>query len=246
VKLGEWLEAEPYTLAMSAGFFGFFAHAGVLFALEEAGLAPAAVSGSSAGALVTGLWAGGMAAPALADELMALERDDFWDLRPRLGLLGGAKFRARLERHLPVAGFAGCRVPATVSVFDLVAGRTRALREGDLAAAIHASCAFPLLFNPVWLDGRPLSDGGIGDRHGLFGVPPGARVLHHLLTSRSPWRRPGSPALRRARRANLACLEIAGLPRVGPFRLPAGRLAFERARDATRTALEQPIDGLIA
>ena len=36
--LREWLAEEPFALAMSAGFFGFFAHTGVLLALEEAGL----------------------------------------------------------------------------------------------------------------------------------------------------------------------------------------------------------------
>ena len=38
VTLGDWLDAGPYTLALSAGFFGFFAHAGVLAALEELSL----------------------------------------------------------------------------------------------------------------------------------------------------------------------------------------------------------------
>ncbi|MCA9643918.1 MAG: patatin-like phospholipase family protein, partial [Myxococcales bacterium] len=64
---------------MSSGFFGFFAHAGVLRALERAELTPRAVSGSSAGALVTGLWAAGLGAEAIEDELMRLERDHFWD-----------------------------------------------------------------------------------------------------------------------------------------------------------------------
>ena len=52
--LRTWLTEAPFTLGMSSGFFGFFAHAGVLAALEEQGLTPRAVAGSSAGALVTG------------------------------------------------------------------------------------------------------------------------------------------------------------------------------------------------
>ena len=35
-RLRDWLEAEPFTLALSAGFFGFFAHTGLILALEEA------------------------------------------------------------------------------------------------------------------------------------------------------------------------------------------------------------------
>src|SRR5690606_33221631 len=47
----DWLAREPFTLALSAGFFGFFAHTGVLLALEHAGLRPRRIVGVSAGAL---------------------------------------------------------------------------------------------------------------------------------------------------------------------------------------------------
>ena len=50
--LRDWLAGKPFTLVMSSGFFGFFAHAGVVSVLEEQGLRPARIAGSSAGALV--------------------------------------------------------------------------------------------------------------------------------------------------------------------------------------------------
>jgi NTE family protein len=65
-------------------------------------------------------------------------------------------------------------------------------------------------------------------------------VLYHHLSSRSPWRRPGSPALRVPERAGLVPLVIDGLPRVGPFRLDEGPRAFEVARRATHAALDAP------
>ena len=65
--LRAWLQAEPFTLAMSSGFFGFYVHAGALTALVDAGLNPVAVTGSSAGALVTGLYAGGVSLDAMRD-----------------------------------------------------------------------------------------------------------------------------------------------------------------------------------
>ena len=52
--LRRWLSEGPFTLDMSSGFFGFFAHAGVVSVLEEEQLFPARVSGSSAGALIGG------------------------------------------------------------------------------------------------------------------------------------------------------------------------------------------------
>ena len=50
--LADWLALEPFGLTLSSGFFGFFAHAGVVQALAERKLQPASLSGSSAGALI--------------------------------------------------------------------------------------------------------------------------------------------------------------------------------------------------
>ena len=58
--LEEWLREAPFALGMSSGFFGFFAHTGVVTVLEDEGLLPSRVSGSSAGALVGGAWAAGV------------------------------------------------------------------------------------------------------------------------------------------------------------------------------------------
>lgn len=235
--LRDWLRSGPFTLGLSSGFFGFFAHAGVVSVLEEEGLLPARVVGSSAGALTGGLWAAGVPARRIREELLALRREHFWDPRPGLGLLRGELFRARLAAILPVATFEACPRPLAVSVFDLRARRTVVLRAGALAPAIHASCAAPVLFQPVSIGGRSYLDGGVLDRHGLAGLEGGERVLYHHLTSRSPWRRAGSPALRVPDRPGLRALAFHGIPRLGPFRLGRGGEALERAAEATRAAL---------
>lgn len=240
--LGDWLDAGPFGLVMSSGFFSFFAHTGVLQALHARGLAPAHVAGSSAGALVTGAWAAGLAPDELAAVLARLTRADFWDPRPGAGLLAGQKFDALLRGILPVTAFERCRVPVRVSVFDVLRRRTAVRQKGDLVAAIRASCAVPLMFQPVWIEGRPYLDGGILDRPGLAGVPAG-RVLFHHIVSRSPWRRAGAAALEPPRRAELVTLAIDELPRAGPFRLEAGQRALAAARAAAARALELPVEG---
>lgn len=246
LTLRDWLRERPFALSLSSGFFGFFAHTGVLTVLEDEGLLPSRLTGSSAGALVGGLWAAGLAAPDLRDELNALRREHFWDPSPGLGFLRGRLFRERLLRLLPVRTFEACRVPLAISVFDVLSGRTRVIDEGEIAPAIQASCAVPGLFHPVWVDGRPMLDGGIADRPGILGLPEGERVLYHHLASRSPWRRRGSPSLALPRREGLTSLVIQGLPRVGPFRLPEGMRAFAAARAAARAALDAPIaDGAV-
>ena len=257
--LGEELADRPFALALSSGFFGFYAHAGVAEALEQVGLAPARLSGSSAGALVAGLWAAGLSAEHLTAELVALERADFWDPGPGLGLLRGELFRRpkgtpagtkrrRLERLLPAATFAACRVPLSVSAFDIRARRTVVLEAGDLASALVASCAFPGLVQPVRRGGRLLSDGGIADRPGLAGLrgqPDGEATLYHCLASRSPWRRRTSPVFAAPVRRDTITLRILGLPRVHPFRLDVGRTALAAAREAARRALAAPCAPLL-
>lgn len=239
--LRDWLRAGPFTLTLSSGFFGFFAHAGVVSVLEAEGLLPARLTGSSAGALVGGLWGAGLPAPRLAELLLALRREDFWDPRPGLGLLAGRAFRARLAAALPVATFEACPRPVAVSVYDALARRTAVVAGGALAPALHASCAVPFLFQPVWLGGRPCLDGGVSDRHGLAAVAPGERVLYHHLTSRSPWRRAGSPALRIPERPGLQAVALHGLPRLGPFRLERGAEALALAAGGMRAALDRPV-----
>ncbi|HEY5920847.1 MAG TPA: patatin-like phospholipase family protein [Kofleriaceae bacterium] len=236
-RLHDWLAAQPFALAMSSGFFSFFAHTGMLASLTSSGLTPKLVAGSSAGALVGGAWAAGLDADALQARLLGLRRDDFWDPSPGAGLLAGRKFDRLLRELLPVTAMDRCRVPVRVSAFDIARRRTAVLHDTDLADAIRASCAVPALFHPVWIARRAYWDGGILDRPGLAGIAPDARVLFHHIASLSPWR----TRLSVPRRAGMVTLVIDGLPRSGPFRLDAGRRALELARAATLRALEAPI-----
>ncbi len=236
-RLGDWLAKGPFALAMSSGFFSFFAHTGMLQSLLRTAT-PRLVAGSSAGALVGGAWAAGLDPADLATRLVALRREEFWDPAPGAGLLAGKKFDQLLQAMLPTAAIDRCQVPVRISVFDIVARKTSVLAAGELSPAIRASCAVPGLFHPVWISRRAYWDGGILDRPGLAGIPAGDRVLFHHIASRSPWRaRPPAPP----RRAGMISLVIDELPRSGPFKLDAGRRALELAREATLRALDAPI-----
>ena len=240
-NLREWLQLGPFSLGLSSGFFGFFAHTGMVHVLEDEGLLPQRCSGSSAGALVSGFWSAGLGAGDIRDALLGMSRSDFWDPWPGPGLLRGKLFRNLLERFLPVTTFEDCRWPLSLSTYDAIFRCTRVLDSGPLAPAIHASCAVPLMFQPVWLGYRPHFDGGLSDRHGIAGLPATGRLFYHHLSSRSPWRRKDSPAMQPPNRAQTTSLIIDGLPRLGPFRLDAARQAYELARAATRAALDRPV-----
>ncbi|MEO6775749.1 MAG: patatin-like phospholipase family protein [Kofleriaceae bacterium] len=254
MTLGDWLAERPFALAMSSGFFSFFAHTGMLDALTTSGLRPQLVAGSSAGALVGAAYASGLEAAQLAERLVALERRDFWDPRWGAGLLAGHKFDRILRELMPVHDAAGCRIPIKISVYDILRRRTRVIDHGDLPVAVRASCAVPGMFHPVWMSSpaepggatakrRAYWDGGILDRPGLAGVPEGERVLFHHIAAPAPWSVKGPPI---PRRTNMATLVLDALPRANPWRLEAGREALARARETVKRALELPIhDGVV-
>jgi NTE family protein len=242
--LRQALSEAPFGLAMSSGFFGFFAHTGMLTALLEAGLEPVRVTGSSAGALVGGLWAAGLEVAEARTALLELTREAFWDPGPGLGVLRGRKFRGILDALLPRPSFRDTRVPFAASVFDPLARRTVVVADGDLAPALQASCAVPFLFQPVRIGERLYLDGGVADRPGLAGMPPGGRVFYHHLASRSPWRAKASMAI--PARTNLVTLALHDLPRPGPFALGVGRDAIDVAYERTRAALDRTVeDGVV-
>jgi NTE family protein len=243
----ERLADAPFSLALSAGFFGFFSHTGLLLALEERDLRPARVVGVSAGALAGGLWSAGLPAAAIRDELLGLRRDDFWDPGlPWGGLLRGKKFGAKLADVLGRVGIdriEACPVPFSAVVHDVVARRPLALSQGSLAVAIRASCTVPLMFQPMRIDGRIIVDGGVSDRIGETALVEGdgAPVLLHFLPSRRRFRlRAGEATPIGVAGRPTDVLVTPDLPRLGPFALRHAAQAVERTHAFAAQWLDAP------
>jgi NTE family protein len=239
----QWLATEPFTLVLSAGFFGFFSHTGLLLALEEAGLRPRRVVGVSAGALAGGLWACGVPAERLGHRLSSLTRAEFWDPGlPIGGLLRGRRFAGLLDELLEPYGVRNLEdapTPACAVVWDLGKRRLRAVQRGSAQTAIRASCALPGLFRPVRLDGRWVVDGGVGDRAGTTALAPGERALIAVLPHESPWPEVGfEPSLCDGPGRRL--FTPRDLPRVNPFALHRGAQALDATRAQFRRWLDQP------
>lgn len=194
-SLADELRGKRVGLALSAGFFGFFAHAGLMGALEQVGLGPAAVSGSSAGAMIGALHGAGLDAAAMARILRDIRRDDFWDpvglgdlvhKAPAVGLLRGDKFTDLMRRLLPVESFEACRIPVHLEAVNLTHGSLDILNSGALAPAVVASSAYPGLFMPVHLNGCHYLDGGLANKLPLTCMLDDVDVvLIHWLQSRS-------------------------------------------------------------
>ena len=244
----QWLAEQPFTLALSAGFFGFFSHTGLLAALEGRGLRPRRVVGVSAGALAGGLWASGLPAQQIGDQLSALRRGDFWDPGlPLGGLLRGRKFSAKLQEVLAPSGverIEQCRTPFAAVVHDVMARRPLAVTSGSIDAAIRASCAVPLMFQPLRHEGRMVVDGGVSDRVGETAMAgEDGRVLLHFLPSRRRFRvRAPGPIPAGVADRPTQVMVTPDLPKLGPFALQRGPEAIARTRESAETWLDEPAD----
>ncbi|MFI5234856.1 MAG: patatin-like phospholipase family protein [Gemmatimonadales bacterium] len=150
-------------------------HLGAERALREAGLTPACYVGCSMGAVIAACLAAGLSPDevkaradglagrkiAVADPLVAL----LGVSRP--ALLKPAPLRQAFEALVPVRSFTELKAPLTVAVTDLDSGELLFYGNGpgDRAAplldVLMATCALPLYFPPVTLDGRRCADGGL-------------------------------------------------------------------------------------
>ncbi len=150
-------------IALGSGSARGWAHIGVLRALQEAGIEPDVVCGTSIGAFVGAAYASGD-----LDKLEAwaggLSRSDvlgFFDVSLTGGLIKGAKLLDFAATAFLDNTFADLDRPFACVATDLATGREIWLREGSVAAAVRASIALPGLFSPQLLDGRFLVDGGL-------------------------------------------------------------------------------------
>lgn len=245
-KLADWLAEEPFHLSLSSGFFSFFAHLGFISALEDENLLPSSIAGSSAGALIGGLWAAGLNMQQLQEAVFDLKKADFWDPGLGYGLLKGEKFRKLIRQLSPVSRIEDCVIPLALSVYNIHSKTSEVKRQGELADILYASCAVPVLFHPIRLNGQLYADGGIKDRPALASVKQGERVLHHHISSRSPWRRKSDPALKAPERENQVSVSLLNLPRSGPNKLQLGPAIYQQARRQTQAALKSPAKAIIA
>lgn len=201
MTLHEKLKGKRFGCVLSAGYFGFYGHAGFVDALLGAGLTPSAWAGSSAGGMVGALAASGLDRAHVCEAILKVSRADFWDpdplgiawdmVRPGHragGLLKGGKFKGLLERHLKVQRLEDCPTPMLIAVTNLTTQSTEVLTTGDLPSAVLATCAYPGLFAPVVRDGALLWDGGIVDKAPVLALSEAGFSLDALLVHYLPSR----------------------------------------------------------
>jgi NTE family protein len=151
-------------LALSGGAARGIAHIGVLRALTEHELPIDCIAGTSAGALVGGTLASGMALSEIESIGRSLRWRDIGRMTmSRMGVQSNERLEQYLRERLPVTRFEELPIPFAAVATDLQSGKGVILKgEGDVPFAIRASCAIPGWYIPVTDEqGRQLVDGGL-------------------------------------------------------------------------------------
>jgi NTE family protein len=150
-------------LALGGGFARGLAHVGILKALEQEGIVPDFIAGTSVGAVIGAAYSSGVSAKELEEIASIVRFKDFARYTiSRFGLCTNDRMTGFLQRILKVKTFEELRIPLAVTATDFVTGEPIVFTKGTLIDPVRASCAYPGVFLPVNVEGRLMVDGLLG------------------------------------------------------------------------------------
>jgi NTE family protein len=151
-------------LVLSGGGARGFAHLGVLQALNESGIFPEVISGTSAGAIVGALYCDGYHPKDILKIMKTDSRLNYMrPTVPRFGILQISGIAKILESHLRAKIFEELKIPFFVAATNLNHGKIEYFSQGELLHAVIASSSIPVLFKPVIINNDSYVDGGVMD-----------------------------------------------------------------------------------
>ncbi|NBT10681.1 MAG: patatin-like phospholipase family protein [Betaproteobacteria bacterium] len=149
-------------LALGGGAARGFAHIGVIQVLEESGIKPHCVAGTSAGSLVAALYASGLNGTELAKLALRMDESAITDWSfPGRGVIRGEALARYVRQQTQGKLIEQLPMPLGIVATDLDSGQGVLFRRGDLGQAVRASSAVPAVFQPVRIANREYVDGGL-------------------------------------------------------------------------------------
>jgi len=157
-----WKKKPFPTLVLGGGSARGLAHIGVLKVLERERIPIKNIVGTSMGAVVGAAYSVGMPTKEMEALACKFSLNRLLDMTvPKMGLLAGNRLEDIIKELVYNKKFEDCRIPLSVVTTDIETGDEVVHQKGDLVKVIRASCSWPGIFNPVRIEGRLLSDGGI-------------------------------------------------------------------------------------
>lgn len=157
-------------LVLSGGGARAIAQLGVIKALEEFGIKPSIISGTSGGATAGALYAAGYSVPEI---LSIIKEGNFFGftniLIRKQGLFAMRGFEKVYAKYFPNNSFEDLKIPLIVAATDILKCEINYFSSGNLSKALCASSCIPLVFQPVNFNDSLYVDGGVLDN---FPVEP--------------------------------------------------------------------------
>jgi NTE family protein len=149
-------------LALGGGMARGCAHVGVLREFEKNQIPIDLIAGVSVGSLIGGAYAAGLTPDQIGELALKISWNDLGRVTiSKLGFYNNERTEDYVRRHFPVTEFEKTRIPFGAVATDLQTGKMVIFTEGSLPLAIRASCAMPVFYTPVTVNGRMMVDGGL-------------------------------------------------------------------------------------
>ena len=149
-------------LALGGGAARGFAHIGVIQVLEENGIRPDLVVGTSAGSLVAALYASGKTGAEMGALAQGMDEGAITDWAfPGRGLIRGEALARWVRDNTGNRPIERMALPLGIVATDLDSGEGVLFQRGDTGVAVRASSAVPAVFQPVRIGPREYVDGGL-------------------------------------------------------------------------------------
>lgn len=149
-------------LVLGSGGSRGYAHIGAIEVLEQAGIQPDFIVGTSAGSLVGALYAQGKSASELREIALQMKASDVRDIRlDKKGFFDGQKIEDYVNRLLDDTPLQELKTPMYVVATQLKHGQKVVFNYGNTGQAVRASVSIPSMFIPTDIAGLEYVDGGL-------------------------------------------------------------------------------------
>ena len=149
-------------LVLGSGGARGYAHIGVIEVLEQQGIHPDFIVGTSAGSIVGSIYASGKTAAELHDIALNLKPNDVRDVNVSLkGFFNGQKVENYINRQVNNTPLQNLKIPMYVVATELKNGEKTVFNYGNTGQAVRASTAIPSMFVPTKIGDTEYVDGGL-------------------------------------------------------------------------------------
>lgn len=149
-------------LVLGSGGARGYAHIGVIEALEQQGIRPDFIVGTSAGSIVGSIYASGKSAKQLHQIALDLKVNDVRDFKVgKQGFFDGKKVEDYINKLVGGQSLESLKIPMYVVATQLNNGDKVIFNHGDTGLAVRASVTIPSMFAPTLIDGKEYVDGGL-------------------------------------------------------------------------------------